>query len=259
MVYVRTDVQYYKENKLNCEIMKTRLEDMKSRHQGSHVGFGFFLILLGLVFLGGNLGMIPPHIYDVIMSWPMILVAIGVIHLFKKEVVKAFMFIIAGAFFLLPDLLPGYHHQDIYKYWPLLLILFGLSFVFRRRKYHEHFNPTTTDSKDVIDEMSVFGGGSTIVDSQNFKGGKLTCVFGGREINFGNARMSDSGAILDMVAVFGGAEISVPNDWNIKLEVVNIFGGFSDKRKQTYESVNSPKTLTIKGIAIFGGGEIKSA
>jgi hypothetical protein len=41
--------------------------------------------------------------------------------------------------------------------------------------------------------------------------------------------------------------------------VTAIFGGFSDKRERMHNLVYDQNTmLIIKGVAIFGGGEVKS-
>ena len=51
----------------------------------------------------------------------------------------------------------------------------------------------------------------------------------------------------------------VPSDWNIHIEVVSVFGGFADKRRKVDNMrTESSKILHIKGVSIFGGGEIKS-
>ena len=43
------------------------------------------------------------------------------------------------------------------------------------------------------------------------------------------------------------------------IDVVSIFGGFSDKRHDfTDESKKENKELHIKGLLMFGGGEIKN-
>ena len=64
---------------------------------------------------------------------------------------------------------------------------------------------------------------------------------------------------MEVICAFGGVELFVPSDWNIKIEVISALGGFSDKRYMTNVSVNTEKTLVIKGVAAFGGGEIKSS
>ena len=47
-------------------------------------------------------------------------------------------------------------------------------------------------------------------------------------------------------------------DWNIKINIISIFGGFADKRLISENDIDPSKKLIIKGIVIFGGGEIKS-
>jgi hypothetical protein len=59
--------------------------------------------------------------------------------------------------------------------------------------------------------------------------------------------------------VFGGCKLIVPADWEIKVEVNAVFGGFSDKRLNLPTiTEKSGKILIIKGVAVFGGGEITS-
>ena len=63
---------------------------------------------------------------------------------------------------------------------------------------------------------------------------------------------------LDLFIMFGGYEIRVPQDWNIIVDVVPLFGGFSDKRiKDPNRVYEDDKVLVIKGLVLFGGGEIK--
>jgi len=59
--------------------------------------------------------------------------------------------------------------------------------------------------------------------------------------------------------VFGGTTIVVPNDWNIVMNVTSIFGGFSNKSvKDPNANVDLSRTLIIKGLVVFGGGELKT-
>ena len=42
-------------------------------------------------------------------------------------------------------------------------------------------------------------------------------------------------------------------------DVISVFGGFSDKRNTIMPNQNiEDKTLVIKGLVIFGGGEIRN-
>jgi predicted membrane protein len=65
------------------------------------------------------------------------------------------------------------------------------------------------------------------------------------------------GCTIDVANIFGGSKIIVPEDWNIKIEVVSIFGGFDDKRSASVIArSNTSKVVVIKGACIFGGGEV---
>jgi len=61
---------------------------------------------------------------------------------------------------------------------------------------------------------------------------------------------------LEVTMIFGGSKFIVPEDWDIKLEITSVFGGFSDKRQRTIVVPDKSRQLVISGVAIFGGGEI---
>jgi hypothetical protein len=107
--------------------------------------------------------------------------------------------------------------------------------------------------------MSIFGGGDRIISSQNFKGGRVTAIFGGSKYNMINARLAKGRNIIDIFTVFGGCKFIIPEDWDIKIDVSSVFGGFSDKRSVRRDVPRDPsKELIIKGVAIFGGGDVVS-
>jgi hypothetical protein len=60
-----------------------------------------------------------------------------------------------------------------------------------------------------------------------------------------------------VVTIFGGSVFILPSNWNVKVDIVTIFGGFADKREARDYSPDEP-VLFIKGFTLFGGGEIKS-
>ncbi|ASB49831.1 LiaI-LiaF-like domain-containing protein [Alkalitalea saponilacus] len=220
-------------------------------------GFGLVVLLAGLVLLGGNLGLIPEHVYNVIMRWPMILVAISLISFINRDWLAGLILLTIGSYFMMPHLVDDFSMREIWKYWPVLLIIIGVAILRGKRKknapLHYHSN-----NDDYIEEITIFGGNVTRIDSKNLKGGEITSIFGGSEINLIDAELSDDGATIEMTAIFGGVKLIVPRQWNIKIEVTSILGGFTDKRVPGGEGVDTSKILVIKGETIFGGGELVS-
>jgi predicted membrane protein len=120
-------------------------------------------------------------------------------------------------------------------------------------------NQKNSQGMDYFDDFVVFGGREVFINSQNFLGGKTTSMFGGTEYDLRQAMLSENGAVIECVSIFGGCGFKVPPDWTIKNEVTAIFGAFSDKRGATFGQVvsNPSKTLVIRGFSAFGGVEIK--
>jgi predicted membrane protein len=233
--------------------------DMDKCKSSKRFGFGIVVLLAGLVLLLGNLGMIPEPYNGVFMRWPMILVAIAFINFINREWLSGFILFAIGTFFLMHDLVPGFTYYDIWKFWPVFLILIGFAIIKGKHpKRGPHPISYHSNSEDVIEEVVIFGGNMSRVQSQNFKGGEITSIFGGSEVHFTDAVLSPEGAVLEMTAIFGGVKLIVPRDWHIKIEVSSILGGFNDKRVPAGDRADLSRTLTIKGTTIFGGGELIS-
>jgi predicted membrane protein len=109
---------------------------------------------------------------------------------------------------------------------------------------------------EYFDDVAIFGGIERTVRSENFRGGKIVAIFGGSKVNLNHVTLSPGPNVLEMVCIFGGSTLMIPPDWNVKLEVISIFGGMGDKRPPMPVDMN--KTLIIKGVVLFGGGELKS-
>lgn len=229
----------------------------KEHAQSQRLAFGIVLIGLGGAILMKNLGLMPEFIRDLVFSWPMLLVAIGIITVGGKNKLLGIILIVTGAAFMVPiafDL--TYNFRKVF--WPVVLVIIGLSLVFKN--WENFFRPRTefSESDEYIDETAVFGGGERIIHSQNLKGGRITAIFGGSKLDLTQAELSDGENILDISCVFGGFTLIVPKHWEIKSQITSVFGGFSDKRVRREELPQANKKLVIKGTAVFGGGEIKS-
>jgi predicted membrane protein len=221
--------------------------------------FGLFLIALGGFWILERLNMIPDVWDDILISWQMLLIGIGIFSLIGGNRTSGTVLILIGGFFLIPEVVNiPYSIRRIG--WPLLIIGIGVVLLVTHRKRNEP--PLQTGSKrgmDYFDDFVVFGGREVYINSLNFYGGKITTIFGGAEYDLRSAQLSPNGAVIDSVSVFGGCGFKVPPDWTVKNEVTAVFGGFSDKRGLSPHQMSSDpaKTLVIKGFTAFGGVEIK--
>jgi predicted membrane protein len=223
---------------------------------------GGILIILGGIFLLNTMDVLHFRFANVVFSWPFIMLVIGVFILVNTE--KKFLGGILsgiGALFLIPRVFPevDYNAGIIF---PIILIVLGAYIILKRRKVESEstpFSDTSQVNKDKIDDVSIFGGGTKIISSSKFQGGNVTAIFGGSEINLMNCQLADGDNILDVLCIFGGTTIIVPKEWNVVINVTSILGGFSNKAIRNPSIViDQSKTLHIKGLAMFGGGEVKT-
>jgi predicted membrane protein len=248
---------------------------MQRYHRHGHIWTGLIILIIGVAAL---LKAVAVPLPQWLFTWPMILIIIGVISGVKcgfRNHSWFFMILIGGAF------LTGYIVPDIAvrKFvWPSVLIMIGLAFILRPRRrqwWDENKNAekkttgfstveeakvvdeTQNSSEDILDTTSIFGGIKKNVLSKNFKGGDVTNIMGGTELNFSQADIKGE-VTLDMTQIFGGTKIVVPSDWDVKSDIIAIFGGIEDKRSLENISINPGKTLLLKGTSIFAGIEIRN-
>lgn len=221
--------------------------------------FGIFLIALGGFWILVKLNLIPEVWDDILISWQMLLIGIGIFSLIGGNKTSGTVLIVIGSFFLIPEITTiPYELRRIG--WPLLIIGIGVVLLVTHNKRKV---PVSVESEshgvNYFDDFVIFGGREIFINAINFYGGKITTMFGGAEYDLRQANLSKNGAVIDCVSIFGGCGFLVPPDWNVKNEVTTIFGAFSDKRGVSVHTVNldPQKTLVIKGFSAFGGVEVK--
>jgi predicted membrane protein len=238
----------------------------KKHSKSKKLVFGVLIVCLGTFLLTDNLGLLPWEMKSIVFSWQMFLIAIGILSLFGRNSFTGIILIFIGAFFLIPEIF-AFSFNFTRLFWPVLLIAIGLVMIFRHGlglSGHIHatrFNNFHAEKKtadDYIDEVNIFGGSKQRYMSQNFKGGKITSIFGGSELDLTQSSLAEGTNVLELVCIFGGSSIIVPSDWHIRSEVVSILGGFADKRHVTASTSVKDRELVIKGVAILGGGDVKS-
>ena len=223
--------------------------------------FGIFLIALGAFWIMERLDLIPDFLDDVLISWQMLLIGIGIFSIIGGNRTTGTILIVIGGFFIVPEI--AYIPDELKRIgWPLLVIGIGVVLLITHGRKRTGVPPIIEPDKmgmDYFDDFVIFGGREVFINSQSFYGGKTTSIFGGAEYDLRQAGLSENGAVVDCVSVFGGCGFTVPPDWTVKNEVTAIFGAFTDKRGSSMNQVISDpsKTLIVKGFTAFGGIEIK--
>ena len=234
------------------------MEENKNKAD-KRVILGSILIGLGGLFFLKSLDIFDFDFARIMFSWPFFFIIIGM-YLTFNTTRKMLGGIIAGLgfIFILPRIFPSIDY-DGSVVLAVFLIAIGSYIISNQKKKTVEVNELGQITKDVIDDVAIFGGGTRIVTSENFQGGNITAVFGGSEIILKGCKLAEGTTSIDILAVFGGTTIVVPSEWNVVMNVTSIFGGFSNKGiKDPNAQVDLSKTLIIKGLVVFGGGELKT-
>lgn len=249
----------------NCQNPTASIELMRKNRKLVAIVTGLFFIAVAFLLIGHSLGFISNYAYQIIISWQMLLIALGVIQILTwRHFFCGLVLIIVGSVFLIPKLfiLPVALANLTF---PAILFLIGLVIIIRpRSKRFRNFHKNFEENKvffnnDTISEKYVFVGTNLIVSSQNFKGGNIETVFGGGRLDLSQASLSaEKPVVLNLELVFGGFEIIVPSDWKINVKSKSVFGGISEK-KNDENLIDPNKEVFIVCEAVFGGAEIKRA
>jgi predicted membrane protein len=234
-----------------------RNENHPYRHEHHHLHnnraiVGVILVLIGLALVMRNTGFFPGFIDNIIFSWPMLLVTIGLVITIGSSGGKTSGVIVmaVGAFFLIPHIFR--ETFDVNMFWPSIFIIIGIVFIFSKRRGWNSNSTTPQVGDDYIDYVHVFSGGERQIVSDNFRGGKVTAVFGGSEIDLTKAKLAPGISELEIACVFGGTTIIVPDDWNVKIDVVPVLGGFGDSRKlNPGRTIDTTRQLVVKGAVVL--------
>ena len=252
--------------------MRTR--STRDRNTTTQMLIGAGVILAGILFLIDNLGWIDLDMR--IHFWPFILMVFGVSTLAQSPrrgsgaAFAGIFMILFGAISLLKGL--GLIYISWRILFPIGIIGVGLMMVFRAkrrstaplahqvadldnpdRSAFSHVSEGET-SERVLDLNAILGGFQRKVTTQDFRGGDLTSVMGGIDLDMRTASMNGT-AVLNVFALMGGISIKVPTDWTVELEGTPILGGFDEK---TMQPKDASKRLVVRGTAIMGGVEIRN-
>jgi len=240
-----------------------RFEEFRRRHRSTPVERiipALVLIAVGALFFLSNLHII--YFQDIWRFWPLILIAVGLAKLVDAadggNITAGVILLAVGGLFLAGNF--GFLYLSWNTFWPLILIGLGLLMLFDRAKIGVIGpNWQRRYTQGFMRESAVFGGGKRQAGHQDFRGGKMDAVFGGFEIDLRDAFMTADTAVLEINAVFGGAEVKIPRTWMAVVQGTGVFGAFTDSSTPPHPAeVPNPKRLIVRGSAVFGGVEVKN-
>lgn len=141
--------------------------------------------------------------------------------------------------------------------FPAIIIIFGIKMIFG--SLWEGGNSVamkqiSNSNGDVRSCAAVFSGENLNFSGEVFHGAELNAVFGGLKCDLRNA-IIEQDCVINASAIFGGIDILVPDNVNIKISSTSIFGGVSNKTSN-HQNESAP-TIYIKGTGLFGGVDIK--
>lgn len=234
--------------------MNPESEPRKSRLVTPALVVGIAIVIFGLVLTLENLGFEYSHI--VFRFWPVILVVLGLLKLraCQGTCVGGYLLTGAGLVLLLKTL--GGHSVDV-LIGPLILTGVGIFIVLKALKQHRRVPEELQQSEGFLRGNAILSAFKHRHQSQSFRGGELTAIFGGFEVDLRQAVIEGSSARLDSFVMFGGGDLRVPEGWEVLVQATAIFGGVNDKTAPVPTSGEARPRLVITGLVLFGGIEIR--
>lgn len=229
----------------------------KPRPVTPQIVLGVIIILLGLLFTLDRMEILDAR--DILWYWPLLLAAYGASRFFQPAGshgrIWGGIFLIAGTALFIDrlDLL----EFRLMTLWPLLLVAGGAALVVRAVRRTAATDERTTDPRagePVLQAMAVLGAVERTISSPDFRGGEISAILGGCDLDLRQAVITTSPAVIDVFTFMGGVDIKVPVTWNVEVRGFPILGGMEEKTAHP----NDPQAprLIVKGTAVMGGVEI---
>ena len=218
--------------------------------------WGIAIIALGVIFGGNALGLFN---IDIFFDgwWTLFIIVPSVVSLFtEKEKTSSLVFIAAGVILLLAA-------QNVFSYetaWKVILavvlVAIGIGIIFKsivrknNDKEVEKKIRDLGDGKTMDGQTAVFSGSDRVYNGEAFSGTNLVAIFGGVDLDLRNAKF-EKDTVIKAFALFGGIDIKVPEDVQVKIKSGFIFGGASDERKG--DTGKGKYTIYLDAAGGFGG------
>lgn len=225
--------------------------------KSSSIIWGLILVAAGVIFALNAF-----NIADIDLFfdgwWTLFIIVPCTVGLFtEREKTGNLIGILIGVFLLLCC-------QDILSFdmlwkaaFPAIVIIVGVKMIFSGiagNRGSEIAKEIASSGGTLKNSSAVFSGQKINFDGEVFEGIEIDAVFGGVDCDLRNAVFTKD-CVVKASAIFGGINIYVPDNINVKVNSTSIFGGISDKKHRN--SKENGITLYINGTCMFGGIDIK--
>ncbi|MGI6479438.1 MAG: LiaF transmembrane domain-containing protein [Salinivirgaceae bacterium] len=213
---------------------------------------GILFVIFGILLLLRNFYLLPPKIEDIFLSWPMLLIAVGLVSLAGRNYTAASIIIFTGCFFLVPRIIDI--EVKLKQFWPIIIIFTGLAILSQWRSKNKKGDKTLAFS-DYIDEFNILSSKNYTHQSPTFKGGRISSILAGVNVDFKGVKLDNTITTLDVTSILGSVKLFVPTGWTIKNDLSNVLGGILIKNKDA-NTDREENVLVITGRVVLGNVEV---
>ncbi|MEO8276284.1 MAG: hypothetical protein ABI639_08695 [Thermoanaerobaculia bacterium] len=217
---------------------------------------GLAIVVFGSILLLDNLNLVEAQPL-LRYFFPGVLMLVGMTVLAQRSI-WGWLWIAAGAW-VLGEKLEVIQVDFFSLFLPATLVLVGGSLVYRtfvRPTIASRTTPAAEDPSNYVRAFAVMSGNERRLSAAQFRGGDLAAFMGGVNLDLRQSKIGPEGAVLDAFAFWGGIEIKVPENWQVRSEVLPLMGGYEDKTRPNPAAIEG--TLVIRGFAIMGSVEVSN-
>ena len=138
---------------------------------------------------------------------------------------------------------------------PAVLVIIGLYLLFGnvfRSKVTDKLRELKKESGNGEAICATFSEQFVTKNDEKFENATVDAVFGSVVLDLSKAKIKDE-TVITASAIFGGIDIIVPKDVEVKIKSTPIFGGVSN----TTKTKDAKKVIYIDALALFGSVEVK--
>jgi hypothetical protein len=210
------------------------------------LALGMVLIVMGLLLTLEQAGIL--NVEGIGRFWPLFLIGIGYVKVRQpledgQRAIGMALLAGGGLFQLISVLSWG-------RAWPLALVAAGGLLLWQAVE-RPPAPAAAPPLSPYVSELALLGGLKRSLRVRDLRGGYVTAVMGGVELDLRKSGMVGPTITLDVIAVWGGIDLKVPIEWHVESRVVPVMGGFEDKT-QTFVASDQAPRFVVRGYAIMG-------